>query len=78
MWSLSGSPHVFLGYLTNKPFSEHYNALVGAGWVDSAPSVMNRWCQYIFYRDLTLTKFARYDTGEISDTEAQIAHFRVG
>lgn len=70
-------PHVYLGYLTNRPYSDHYNALVQAGWVDTAPDVLNRWCQYIFYRGLSFEKFYRYDTGDISDTEAQIAHFRV-
>lgn len=70
-------PHIYLGYLTNKPYSEHYNTLVSAGWIDSAPAVMNRWCQYIFYRGLKLEKFWRFDTGDISDTEAQLANFRI-
>ena len=69
-------PHIFLGYLTNRPYSSHYNQLVAAGWVDVAPHEMRRWCQYIFYRNLTLVSFSRYDTGDTSDTEAQIAVFR--
>ncbi len=52
-------PYLFLGYLTNHPYSPHYNQLVQAGWIDSAPDVMNRWCQYIFYRGLKLQKFFR-------------------
>ncbi len=71
------SPHLFLGYLTNRPYSPHYNQFTEAGWIDSAPDVLNRWCQYIFYRGLKLQKFARYDTGDISDTEAQIGFFTV-
>ena len=71
--------HIYLGYLTNRPYSEHYNELVKAGWKDSAPHEMNRWCQYIFYAGdkVKLEKFYRYDTGNISDTEAQIAHFNI-
>jgi hypothetical protein len=70
-------PHIYLGYLTNRPYSQHYNELVEAGWIDTAPSVLNRWCQYIFYRGLKFEKFWRYDTGDISDTEAQLANFRI-
>lgn len=70
-------PYLFLGYLTNSPYSPHYNMLVDAGWKDSAPHEMRRWCQYIFYRGLVLEAFRRYDTGDTSDTEAQIGHFRL-
>ncbi len=71
------TPYLFLGYLTNRPYSDHYNMLTAAGWQDSAPNEMRRWCQYIFYRGLKLEEFRRYDTGDTSDTEAQIAHFRI-
>lgn len=67
------APHLFLGYLTNAPYSPHYNMLVEAGWKDSAPSELRRWCQYIFFRGLSLKSFRRFDTGDTSDTEAQIA-----
>lgn len=73
----SNSSHLYLGYLTNKPYSPHYNMLTSAGWIDSAPNEMNRWCQYIFYRGLELQKFFRIDTGDISDTEAQVAYLTV-
>jgi hypothetical protein len=37
----------------------------------------DRWCEYIFYRGLYRTSFARMSRGSITDTEMQIGQFVV-
>jgi hypothetical protein len=45
---------------------------------------MDRWCEYIFYRGLHRTAYARVSRGSVTDTELQVgqfavpSHYRVG
>ena len=37
----------------------------------------DRWCEYIFYRGLYRTSYARVSRSTITDTELQIAQFQL-
>ena len=38
---------------------------------------MDRWCEYIFYRGLYRTAYARISRGSVTDTELQVGQFAV-
>jgi hypothetical protein len=38
---------------------------------------MDRWCEYIFYRGLHRTAYARISRGSVTDTELQVGQFAV-
>jgi hypothetical protein len=38
---------------------------------------LDRWCEYIFYRELYRTAYARISRGSITDTELQVGQFVV-
>jgi hypothetical protein len=38
---------------------------------------LDRWCEYIFYRGLYRTAYARVSRGYITDTELQVGQFAV-
>ena len=38
---------------------------------------MDRWCEYIFYRGVHRTAYARVSRGSVTDTEVQIGQFAV-
>ena len=38
---------------------------------------LDRWCEYIFYRGLYRTAYARISRGSITDTELQVGQFAV-
>jgi len=71
------SPTFFFGYLTTDVMSDHYLRIVGSGRLQDTTNSFDRYCLYILFRDLTLTSFYRIDKGEISDTEAQVALFKL-
>ncbi|KYQ89515.1 putative transmembrane protein [Tieghemostelium lacteum] len=66
-------PTIFLSYITTKQTEDNYKTLRASGLEDTTNE--GRYCEYIFYKNLQLNKFVRWDRGDISDTEAQIAHF---
>ncbi|KAF5382105.1 hypothetical protein D9615_004235 [Tricholomella constricta] len=72
-------PVVFLGYVVTKPHAESpapYKILVEDGRVhDIDQDDADRWCEYILYRGLYRTAYARVSRGIITDTELQIGQF---
>ncbi|KAG6882992.1 hypothetical protein C0992_010037, partial [Termitomyces sp. T32_za158] len=53
-----------------------YNILVEDGQVhDIDEEDEDRWCEYIMYRGLYRTSYARISRGSITDTELQIGQF---
>ncbi|KAF9485261.1 hypothetical protein BDN70DRAFT_871674 [Pholiota conissans] len=75
----SKRPVIFLGYVVSKPHAPRpnpYAILVDEGNVhDVDKDDMDRWCEYILYRGLYRTSYARISRGIITDTETQIAQF---
>jgi len=72
-------PVVFLGYVVTKPLAPRpapYDILVNDGLVyDIDPNDWDRWCEYILYRGLYRTAYARVSRGIVTDTELQIGQF---
>ncbi|KAH9945479.1 Frag1/DRAM/Sfk1 family-domain-containing protein [Epithele typhae] len=75
------APAVFLGYLVTNPHASRpdpYPIMVEDGRVhDVDDEDLDRWCQYIFYRGLYRTAYARISRGKVTDTEMQVAQFVV-
>ncbi|KAF8556174.1 hypothetical protein OG21DRAFT_1409449 [Imleria badia] len=72
-------PVVFLGYVVSEPLAPKpapYDILVNDGLVyDIDPHDSDRWCEYILYRGLYRTAYARVSRGIVTDTELQIGQF---
>ncbi|KXN85854.1 Protein cwh43 [Leucoagaricus sp. SymC.cos] len=72
-------PVIFLGYVVTKPHAKRpnpYEIMVADGRVhDIDQDDLDRWCEYIFYRGLYRTAYARISRGIITDTEMQIGQF---
>ncbi|KAF7773286.1 hypothetical protein Agabi119p4_5453 [Agaricus bisporus var. burnettii] len=72
-------PVIFLGYVVTKPHASRpnpYEIMVADGRVhDIDQEDTDRWCEYIFYRGLYRTSYARISRGIITDTEMQIGQF---
>ncbi|KAJ2374784.1 Protein cwh43 [Coemansia sp. RSA 2607] len=74
----SRNPLVFAGYVVTRPHSKNYRILFDGGRLsDVDPTDSDRWCQYIGYRGLKRTGYARVSRGTITDTEIQVAKFVV-
>ncbi|KAF9036160.1 Frag1/DRAM/Sfk1 family-domain-containing protein [Panaeolus papilionaceus] len=75
----STRPVIFIGYLVTKPHAERpnpYGIIADEGKVhDIDEDDSRRWCEYIFYRGLYRTSYARVSQGIITDTEVQIGQF---
>ncbi|KAI0366313.1 hypothetical protein BV20DRAFT_952512 [Pilatotrama ljubarskyi] len=74
-------PVIFLGYVVTKPHAARpapYDIMVNDGKVhDIDEEDYDRWCEYIFYRGLYRTSYARVSRSTITDTEMQIGQFVV-
>ncbi|KAI0297277.1 Frag1/DRAM/Sfk1 family-domain-containing protein [Multifurca ochricompacta] len=74
-------PLIFLGYVVTNPRAERpapYEIMVTDGRVhDIDKEDLDRWCEYIFYRGLYRTAYARVSRGSITDTELQVGQFVV-
>ncbi|CCM06427.1 uncharacterized protein FIBRA_08688 [Fibroporia radiculosa] len=74
-------PVIFLGYVVTKPQAlrpSPYEIMVSDGRVhDIDEQDSDRWCEYIFYRGLYRTAYARVSRSTITDTELQIGQFVV-
>ena len=60
------------------PTAAPYDIMVRDGRVhDIDKDDLDRWCEYIFYRGLYRTAYARISRGSITDTELQVGQFSV-
>ena len=73
----SPRPKILLSYLVTKPLEGNYNTYVGekSGMKDIDPSDWDRWCEYILYKGLKRTGYARVSRSTITDTEIQVSSF---
>ncbi|KAL9058611.1 MAG: hypothetical protein Q9162_001618 [Coniocarpon cinnabarinum] len=73
-------PAVLLSYLDVKPGEGNYNNYVSntSGMKDIDPSDWDRWCEYILYKNMHRTAYARVSRDSITDTELQVGKFVVG
>ncbi|EMD33459.1 hypothetical protein CERSUDRAFT_160367 [Gelatoporia subvermispora B] len=73
------NPVIFLGYVVTKPLASRpapYEIMINDGRVhDIDHQDWDRWCQYIMYRGLYRTAYARVSRSTITDTELQIGQF---
>ncbi|SCU91213.1 LAME_0E11672g1_1 [Lachancea meyersii CBS 8951] len=72
-------PSILLSYLVTDPHEGNYNNYVSdkSGMHDIDPSDDDRWCQYILYKNLGRTGYARVSRGSVTDTELQLGKFKV-
>jgi hypothetical protein len=82
MAKLMGSsprPSILLSYLVTRPLEGNYNTYVSqtSGMKDVDPTDWDRWCEYILYKGLRRTGYARISRSTITDTELQVAKFVV-
>lgn len=76
----SSRPMVLLSYLVTKPKEGNYNTYVSehSGMSDIDPSDWDRWCEYILYKNIKRTGYARVSRSTITDTEIQLGKFAIG
>ncbi|KAK4611926.1 hypothetical protein CLAFUW4_13195 [Fulvia fulva] len=76
----SPRPSILLSYLVTRPNEGNYNTYVSerSGMKDIDPTDWDRWCEYILYKGMKRTGYARLSRGTITDTELQVGKFRVG
>jgi hypothetical protein len=78
-------PTIVLCYITSAPTSDkrkpphmkqNYEKLIKVGGLkDPDPEDFDRWCQYIFYKNIQCLNFYHVNTFFLSDTEALAADF---
>ena len=70
----SPRPLILLSYLVIKPQEGNYNTYVGekSGMKDIDPSDWDRWCEYILYKGIRRSGYARVSRSTITDTELQV------
>ncbi|KAF9117015.1 hypothetical protein BGX30_005741, partial [Mortierella sp. GBA39] len=76
----SNNPFLFLGYVVTKPGQgeEIYELLMNGGRMhDIEPKDWDRWCEYLAFRGLKRTGYARISHGGITDTEIQVGKYVV-
>ena len=76
----SPRPSILLSYLVTKPLKGNYNGYVSdvSGMHDIDPTDWDRWCEYILYKGLKRTAYARVSRSTITDTEIQVGKFLIG
>jgi endonuclease/exonuclease/phosphatase family metal-dependent hydrolase len=75
MGSVTTRPAILLSYLVTKPKEGNYNTYVSdvSGMQDIDSTDWDRWCEYILYKGLKRTGYARVSRGTITDTEIQVS-----
>ena len=75
----SPRPSILLSYLVIKPQEGNYNTYVSetSGMRDIDETDWDRWCEYILYKGLKRTGYARVSRGTITDTEIQVSLVRL-
>ena len=71
-------PSILLSYLVVQPGEGNYHTYVGdksGGMRDIDARDWDRWCEYILYRGVKRTGYARVSRGSVTDTELQVRHF---
>lgn len=70
----SPRPLILLSYLVIKPLEGNYHTYVGekSGMKDIDPTDWDRWCEYILYKGIKRTGYARVSRSTITDTELQV------
>jgi endonuclease/exonuclease/phosphatase family metal-dependent hydrolase len=68
-------PAILLSYLVVKPKQGNYNTWVSekSQMHDIDDTDWDRWCEYILYKDIKRTGYARVSRGTITDTEIQVS-----
>ncbi|KAL4779010.1 Frag1/DRAM/Sfk1 family-domain-containing protein [Aspergillus varians] len=76
----SPRPVILLSYLVTKPLEGNYNTYVSevSGMKDIDRTDWDRWCEYILYKNIKRTGYARVSRDSITDTEIQLGKFVVG
>ncbi|KAL2854330.1 Frag1/DRAM/Sfk1 family-domain-containing protein [Aspergillus pseudoustus] len=76
----SPRPLILLSYLVTKPLEGNYNTYVSdlSGMKDIDRTDWDRWCEYILYKKLKRTGYARVSRDSITDTEIQVGKFVIG
>ncbi|OUM52355.1 hypothetical protein BVG19_g1536 [[Candida] boidinii] len=75
----SDRPMILLSYLVTVPKEGNYNTYVSekSQMHDIDETDWDRWCEYILYKKLKRTGYARISRGSITDTEVQVGKFVV-
>lgn len=73
--SATPRPAILLSYLIVKPGEGNYHTYSGpkSGMHDIDLTDWDRWCEYILYKDIKRTGYARVSRGTITDTEIQVS-----
>ena len=76
----SPRPTILLSYLVTKPLEDNYLTYVGekSGMRDIDSTDSDRWCEYILYKGIKRSGYARVSRSTITDTELQLGKFIVG
>ncbi|KAJ5608967.1 hypothetical protein N7528_009534 [Penicillium herquei] len=76
----SPRPLILLSYLVTKPLEGNYNTYVSelSGMNDIDNTDWDRWCEYVLYKKIHRTGYARISRDTITDTEIQVGKFVVG
>lgn len=79
MMGSSERPLVLLSYLVTEPLKGNYNNYVSkeSNVYDIDSTDWDRWCEYILFRDLKKIAYARISRSTITDTELQVAKFKL-
>ncbi|KAG7662213.1 CWH43 [[Candida] subhashii] len=75
----STRPLVLLSYLVTEPLKGNYNTYVSekSRMYDIDNTDWDRWCEYILFRELKKVAYARISRSTITDTELQVAKFKL-